>query len=103
VLRSRSSAGRKPARQGCIGLSRMSFSLLLDPKTAALHWLWGGGLGEIAGQVAAALALEGAQLRPDPLGRDMSALGELINAVAHRHEEVAVACRLLRAFDGAAG
>lgn len=51
----------------------------------------------------AALPLEGAQLRSDPLGRDMSVLSELIDAITHPYEEVAVACRLLEAFDGAAG
>jgi hypothetical protein len=81
----------------------MNFLLLLDPSTAAFHWLRGGGLGEVASQVAAALPLEGAQSRPDPLGRDMPVLSELIDAVTNRHEEVAVACRLLEASGGAAG
>jgi hypothetical protein len=53
--------------------------------------------------VAAALPLENAQLRPDPLGRDMPLLSQLIDAVTHRHEEVAVASRLPEAFDGAVG
>jgi hypothetical protein len=53
--------------------------------------------------VAAALLLQDAQLRPDPLGRDMPLLSQLIDAVTRRHEEVAVACRLPEAFDGAVG
>jgi hypothetical protein len=92
----------KPDRLTRMYLSRMNFLLLPDQQTAPLHRLRAGGLGEASSQVSAALPLERAQLRPCPLARDMPVLNEPINPVTDRHEEVAVACRLLDAFDGAA-